>query len=402
MPSGACVIRRVGARGVVWSVKFRDANGRQVKERLGPEPPWTRQRAERELGKRLDLVERERWARPSRETFATFAAEWRKVCLPAKNLKKSTEDDYETTLVRHALPFFGDLVLEAIGPEHFDAYIAQKTHEGLSPKTISKQLATLNLLFDRARRWKRIRVNPLDDIDRPRLDDSETVILSEEEIARLLTAYRELALRAPGEAAWWHLTRRMVLVVLGTALRRGELFGLRWQDVDLLERRLHVRQAWVRNQMTTPKSRASRRSVHFGLKTSAAFAVQWKASRYRADGDLVFGHPHLGTPLDPTKMTNAFVKPALKQAGITKPVQPWHGLRHTALTIDAAVGNPNAYVQAKAGHSQFSITERYVHAAQVAFPGAVERSEKRLFAGVTIAASSLPHEDHYNSGSEIG
>ena len=52
--------------------------------------------------------------------------------------------------------------------------------------------------------------------------------------------------------------------------------------------------------------------------------------------------------------------------------------RHTALTNDAAVGNPNAYVQAKAGHSQFSITERYVH-AQTTFPGAVERSEERMF-----------------------
>ena len=47
--------------------------------------------------------------------------------------------------------------------------------------------------------------------------------------------------------------------------------------------------------------------------------------------------------------------------------------------MDAAVGNPNAYVQAKAGHSQFSITERYVHAAQVAFPGAVDRAEARVF-----------------------
>jgi integrase len=73
------------------------------------------------------------------------------------------------------------------------------------------------------------------------------------------------------------------------------------------------------------------------------------------------------------------VKVALKKAGITKPLQPWHGLRHTALTIDAAVGNPNAYVQAKAGHSQFSITERYVHAAQVAFPGAVDLAENRIF-----------------------
>jgi integrase len=131
--------------------------------------------------------------------------------------------------------------------------------------------------------------------------------------------------------------------------------------------------------MTTPKSRSSRRTVHFGEKTSTVFAEQWKASRYRGDEDLVFGHPQLGTPLDPSELTRSYVKPALQKAKITKPLQPWHGLRHTALTMDAAVGNPNAYVQAKAGHSQFSITERYIHAAQVAFPGAVERSEERMF-----------------------
>jgi integrase len=379
MPSGACVIRREGARSVVWSVKFRDARGRQVKERLGPEPQWNRQRAERELGKRLDLVERERWAKPSRETFAAFVAEWRSSALPAMGLKKSTRDDYETTLNRHALPFFGEMALEAISPEDLDAYVAAKTAQGLAAKTIAKQLATLNLIFKRAQRWKRIRANPLDDIDGPKVESPEMVILTENEIARLLAAYREQAIRDPDQADWWELTRRMVLVVLGTGIRRGELLALRWQDVDMLERRLHVRRSWVRNEFTTPKSRASRRIVHFGLKTSAAITEQWQTSRYRADEDLVFGHPELGTPLDPTKVTNRFVKPALAKASITKPLQPWHGLRHTALTIDAAVGNPNAYVQAKAGHSQFAITERYVHAAQVAFPGAVERSEERLF-----------------------
>jgi hypothetical protein len=54
--------------------------------------------------------------------------------------------------------------------------------------------------------------------------------------------------------------------------------------------------------------------------------------------------------------------------------------------MDAAVGNPNAYLQAKAGHSSFSITERYIHAAQTAFPGAVERSEERLFGSAPSAA----------------
>jgi integrase len=208
------------------------------------------------------------------------------------------------------------------------------------------------------------------------------VILTEDEVAALLKAYRELAARAdtPEDAIWWDLARLMILIVLGTALRRGELLALRWCDVDMLERRIHVRRSWVRNEMTTPKSRASRRTVHFGLKTSAAFHEQWKESRYRGDEDLVFGHPFLGTPLDPAELTRSYVKGALKKAGITKPLQPWHGLRHTALTMDAAVGNPNAYVQAQAGQSQFSITERYVHVAQVAFPGAVERSEERMFA----------------------
>ena len=56
----------------------------------------------------------------------------------------------------------------------------------------------------------------------------------------------------------------MTAVALSTGLRRGELLGLRWQDVDLLERRLHVRQAFVRDEITTPKSRAGRRTLQLG------------------------------------------------------------------------------------------------------------------------------------------
>ncbi len=81
----------------------------------------------------------------------------------------------------------------------------------------------------------------------------------------------------------------------------------------------------------------------------------------------MFGHPALGTPLDPAKLTRGFLKPALAKAGITKP-GAWHVLRHTSLTADAACGSPNSYVQAKAGHSSFQITERYI-----------ERAEERLF-----------------------
>jgi len=96
----------------------------------------------------------------------------------------------------------------------------------------------------------------------------------------------------------------------------------------------------------------------------------------------VFGHPLLGTPLDPSKLSRDYMRPALARAEITKPFRTWHGLRHTALTHEAAAGNPAVYVQLKAGHSASSITDRYVHAAQVLFPGAAERGEDRLFADV--------------------
>ncbi len=66
-----------------------------------------------------------------------------------------------------------------------------------------------------------------------------------------------------------------------------------------------------------------------------------------------------------------------------KPFRPWHDLRPTALTHAAAAANPQPYVQLKAGHSQRTITERYIHAAQVLFPGAAEKAETRMFASST-------------------
>ena len=231
-----------------------------------------------------------------------------------------------------------------------------------------------------ARRWRLTTSDPLAEVEPPRSEQPEMQVLTEAELARLLTAYRELAAEATArEREWWELSRRLVEVALGTALRRGELLALRWRDLEMPDGRLHVREALVRRQFTTPKSKASRRTIGLGPRTAAVLQEQWQASRYTTDDSLVFPHPHLGSPLDPAKLSSAYMRPALARAAITKPFRPWHDLRHTALTHEAAAGNPQAYVQAKAGHSQGSITERYIHAAQVAFPDAAARAEERMF-----------------------
>ncbi len=379
MPSGACVIEYSGARGTVFRVKYLDSAGVQVQETLGREADgWTRRKAERELGARLSTVDKERWTKPTKDTFADFVTDWRTVWLPTRNLKRSTLVDYANTLDNHAIPYFGAMVLEQIGPEQIDGYVAEKMST-LSAKTIQNHLNLLGMILKTAKRWKRIRENPLDEVDGPKVEDPDTLILTEDEIGALRKAYRELAERNPEEAAWWQLTERMVIVALGTAVRRGELLALRWGDVDLLNRSLEVTRAWVRNEMTTPKSRASRRTIHYGLKTAAALEEQYKVTAYKADDALVFGHPELGTPLDPSKLTSYYVKKALKAAGITKPIQPWHGLRHTALTAYAVTEKSTpALVQARAGHAQGSITERYIHAADIVIDGLADAAEERL------------------------
>ena len=182
-------------------------------------------------------------------------------------------------------------------------------------------------------------------------------------------------------------------MIFGTALRRGELVGLRWRAVNLLDGKIEVREAFVGGHFTTPKSRASRRVVELGPRTLAVLEEQWRRTDYHGDDDLVFGHPTKGTPVDTSKLAKRYLKPALTRAGIERPFRPFHDLRHTSLTHAAAAGNPQIYVQARAGHSQGSITERYMHAAQVLFPGAAERSEARMLgAPIDSATSGDPSE----------
>jgi integrase len=383
------VWRYPGARGVVWRIRYRDASGRRVMETLGSEPEWNASRAKAELKRRQVDVERAGYTRPDRVRLCDFAAEWLDDYLPARRLKATTVASYEGGIRAHLVPALGQLTLTELErhPEMIDRFVARKLREGLSPKTVTNQLLVLQLICKRAVRLRLMTRNPVTDVERPRIEQPEMSVLSEVEIARLWTAYGELEAEAEvdteatgARAAWWRLARTITFTALGTAMRRGELLGLRWRDVQLLEGRLHVREAFVNGRATTPKSRASRRLIELGPRTTELLAEHYARTTFAGEDERVFCHPELGTPLDPSKLTRAYLQPALERAGITKPFRAFHDLRQTALTHEAAAGNPLVHVQMKAGHSQSQITERYIHAAQVLFPGAAAKGEARMFA----------------------
>ena len=144
-------------------------------------------------------------------------------------------------------------------------------------------------MFKTARRWRWVSENPLELVDVPSMPHTETETLSAAVVASLLKAYRELEHASEkAERPWYRTARRMTTVALSTGLRRGELLGLRWQDVEFLDRRLLVRQAFVRNEMTSPKSRAGRRTIPLGDVAITALEEQFTASLYRARDSIVF------------------------------------------------------------------------------------------------------------------
>jgi integrase len=360
---------------------YRDADGRLVKETLGREDDgWTEERAKRVVGQRIAAVDAG-MRKAKRRTFGELLDEFESVSLAAKPRKRSTLVGYRSDIRVHLRPEFEREDLERLSraPERFERYAAEKIAAGLSPKTVRNHLGLLKMIFKAGRRWRWVVENPLEVVELPPAEDAETETLAAADVAAVLKAYRLMADTAEkDERFWWDTARRMTVVALSTGLRRGELLGLTWEAVELLERRLHVRQAFVLGEMTTPKSRAGRRTLPLGSVAIEALEEQYRVSNYTAPECVVFCHPALGTPLDPSKLS-AYARKALASAGIAEGFRPWHGLRHTALTETAAAGLPSMYVQAKAGHAQGSTTERYLHARRTEFPDAAELAEARLF-----------------------
>ena len=146
-------------------------------------------------------------------------------------------------------------------------------------------------------------------------------VLTETEIARLAGAYDELIAEASDdERPWWQLAKAIVLVALGTALRRGELIGLRWSAVNLLEAKIEVRETFVRGSSPRRRARHPAASSNSARARSPCSRSNGSAPPTAADDDLVFGHPTKGTPVETSRLAKRYLKPALARAGIDEAV----------------------------------------------------------------------------------
>jgi integrase len=399
------VIRYDGVRGVVWRIKYVAGDGRPVMETLGRERDgWDRARAEDALEERLIAVRQREYRPPKPVTFAAWADDWFRQGELTLGWKPRTVTAYRTVVARltHHL---GTKRLAAIRPRDVSAYVKRHAESGkLGPATLSRDLSILHAIFEAARREELVETNPADNAQRPKLPPFRPRVLKPAEIQGIVRELERFAraagqaeqdAAAPADVAWhrgdrlrWEQAGVVFLTLVLTGLRRFELQSLRWRDVDLVENVLRVEDS---------KSEDGRRSIAIPPSLADALAEQLGRTAFKGDDELVFAHPEKGTMLR-VEQWQPLLDKARAAAGVNGRLRPFHDLRHTAITNDAASGASPIAVKAKAGHASFKTTERYIHLAGVVFHDEAQRLEERILGRRFYQPSTNMREPHAIEG----
>lgn len=279
------------------------------------------------------------------------------------------------------------LPVTQLKPEHIQRHYTSILSKGLSASTVRYHYAVTHKALRTAMKWQPLKHNPADSVDVPRPRHNEMQTWDEYEVRRFLEAAKASPYYALFQTA------------LFTGMRRSELLGLQWRDIDVqqihVDRSLHHLKdgSYV---FTEPKSAKSRRTI--ALSPSSVLALAEHKERQEgiramigiplAQDDLVFSTPE-GKPLRPNTVTRAWTMLAVK-AGV-KPIR-LHDARHTHATLMLKQGVHPKIVQERLGHSTIEMTlDVYSHVT----PGLQEAAAENFDRLFNPERENEPVMNHY-------
>ena len=351
--------------GTTWAIKAdlgRDVDGnRRQKVRAGFA---SEDEANRELRALLSKVDGGRYIEPTKRTLADYLeSEW----LPATAPPRVAHGTWAKRKlhVRYVVDRIGRTPLVDVNGATLDHLYAELVREGgakgqpLAASTVHDVHRTLHKAFADAIRWQVLDRNPSEASEPPRLDrvaeDARDALhaWSADELRRFLTATAD------------HRLGSLFYVAATTGMRRSELLGLRWSDVDTAKASLRVAQKLVTGAdgyelRRSTKTQAGARTIDLDAATLDVLAKHRVAqNKLRlmlgegyADHGLVFAQPD-GTPMPPPALTQAFRR-AVRNADV--PRIRLHDVRHTHATLLLKAGEPVAVVSERLGHASSVVT----------------------------------------------
>jgi integrase len=340
---------------------------------------WVYGTTEKEvLGKLRDLHRRQDGGEDlSRipDSFGKWLDEW--VTLKEREgTRASTLRGYRQQIKTHIRPGLGAVRLDKLTPTLIRRFLTGKLDEGLSATTVRHLHGLIRNALGDAEREELITRNVAKAVRPPSLPTTERRALSLEEGRRLVEQIKGDRL----EALW------VTAVILG--LRRGELLGLKWDDLDTDAKLLRVRRTLQRVDASLdfvpPKTVRSRRTVHVPavvldrLRThrAAQAADRLAAGIHWVDTGVIFASS-IGTPMEPRNLDRAW------HAVRARAELDWlrlHDLRHACATFLLASGASPRTVMQILGHSQIGLTmNTYTHVLPELERDALDEAARRLF-----------------------
>ena len=283
--------------------------------------------------------------------FSGFAKKWLDTYLKT-NRKHSYYRTSEQIIRVHLVPFFGDRELRSVEPEQVEEYKAAKV-AALSAKTVNNHIGVLSMIFRKAVEWGYCERNPVTGVGLLRLPPQEFKFWDRQQSDAFLAALGE------AEPAWVPF----FLCALRTGMRLGELFALRWDDLDFVKRQVRVVWSYTHKRLGSPKNGKGRT-----IPMSPELADALRGSRHLR-GPLVFCRDEGGY------LTRDMVKHPFDRATRKAGLQAirLHDLRHSFASQLVMAGVPLTAVKEYLGHSDLTMTMRYAHLSPTAHHDYVAR-----------------------------
>lgn len=264
-------------------------------------------------------------------------------------------------------------ISKALNKKIDDIFMPCEVKKSLSPKTILHYHRLISVIMSTAVRWQLVDSNPCQRVKPPKVDKKEAKYLDEIETKRLVDCLKDENIRY----------KTMIEVLIYTGLRRGELCGLSWSDVDFENKLLNIDKSVLYLPERgifedSTKNQSSNRVIKVPDKVIDSLRAYKEyqqeqmlmlGSKWNMDNDKIFTSWD-GGKLHPDTVSDWFKK-FLKRHNL--PNISIHSLRHTNATLMIANGVPIKTVSSRLGHSNISTTGNiYTHAIRSADEAAAQ------------------------------